>query len=332
MMADVLDEISLVAGRANDHLRQLATGYSDELSKAAFHLIKLGGKRLRPFVLVKCCELVGGSVEDALPAAVSVELLHNFTLIHDDVMDRDDFRHGAPTVHKVYGEPAAIIAGDLLFALVFKCVCDAFWKRKIPSSTTQRVVEELAEAAITVCEGQWMDMGLQNKGSATEEAYLSLVAKKTGRLYQAAALIGGIVGGAKGDSLRNLSLFGERAGQAFQVADDLLGAVGDPKKTGKPVGSDMRNGKPTIIFLHALRTSTAENRKIILRAFGKQGASKEDIADALEALERTGSIEYGKRVARALSEQAKAKLAGFPDSANRSSLIQFCDYVVERAF
>jgi len=331
-MANVIDEISLVAGRVNDYLKQLSSDYSDELSQAAFHLIKLGGKRLRPFVLVKCCELVGGSVEDALPAAVSVELLHNFTLIHDDVMDRDDFRHGAPTVHKVYGEPAAIIAGDMLFALVFKCVCEAFWKRNIPSSTTQRVIEALSEAAITVCEGQWMDMSLQNKRDTTEETYLSLVAKKTGRLYQASSLIGGIVGGTKGDSLRNLSLFGERVGQAFQVADDLLGAVGDPKKTGKPVGSDMRNGKPTIIFLHALRTSTTENRKIILKAFGKQDASKEDISDALEALERTGSIEYGKKVARQLSEQAKAKLADFPDSSNKSCLNQFCDYVVERAF
>jgi len=248
------------------------------------------------------------------------------------VMDRDDFRHGAPTVHKVYGEPAAIVAGDMLFALVFKCVCEAFWERKIPPSTTQRVVDELAGAAITVCEGQWMDMSLQNKRDTTEETYLSLVAKKTGRLYQASALIGGIVGGAKGESLRNLSLYGERVGQAFQVADDLLGAVGDPKKTGKPVGSDMRNGKATIIFLHALRASTAENRKIIMRAFGKQDASKGDISDALEALERTGSIEYGKKVARQLSEQAKAVLADFPDSANKKCLNQFSDYVVERAF
>lgn len=331
-MTDLLDEISLVAGRVNDHLKRLSSDYSDELSQVAFHLIKLGGKRLRPFVLVKCCEIVGGSVEDALPAAVSVELLHNFTLIHDDVMDKDDFRHGAPTVHKVYGESAAIIAGDMLFALVFKYVCEAFWKRNLPPSTTQRVVEALSEAAITVCEGQWMDMSLQNKRDTTEEAYLSLVAKKTGRLYLASALIGGIVGGAKGEALRSLSIFGERVGQAFQVADDLLGAVGDSKKTGKPVGSDMRNGKSTIIFLHALRTSTPQNRRIILKAFGNQEASKEEVADALEALERTGSIEYGKEMARQLSERAKAELVNFPDSVNKSLLNQFSDFVVSRAF
>lgn len=331
-MRDLLDEISQVAKSVNESLKQLSSDYPSESSQAVFHLIKLGGKRLRPFVLVKCCELVGGSVMDALPAAVSVELLHNFTLIHDDVMDKDDFRHGAPTVHKVYGEPAAIIAGDMLFALVFKYVCEAFWKRNIPSSTTQRVVEALSDAAITVCEGQWMDMSLQNKRDTTEETYLSLIAKKTGRLYLASAFVGGIVGGAKGDSLRSLSIFGERVGQAFQVADDLLGAVGDPKKTGKPVGSDMRNGKSTIIFLHALRTSTPENRKILLKAFGNQDASKEDMANAFEALVRTGSIEYGRKIANWLSEQAKAELAHFPDSENKLLLKRFCDFVVERAF
>jgi geranylgeranyl diphosphate synthase type I len=332
MMVDLLDEVSLVAGRVNDQLKRLSSDHSDELSQVAFHLIKLGGKRLRPFVLVKCCELVGGSAEDALPAAVSIELLHNFTLIHDDVMDKDDFRHGAPTVHKVYGEPAAIIAGDMLFALVFKHVCEAFWKRNVPPSITQRVVEVLSEAAIIVCEGQWMDMSLQNRRDTTEETYLSLVAKKTGHLYRASALIGGIVGGAKGEALRSLSVFGERVGQAFQVADDLLGAVGDSKKTGKPVGSDMRNGKSTIIFLHALRTATPENRRIILKAFGNQGASKEEVAAAVEALGRTGSIEYGKAMARQLSERAKAELVDFPDSVNKSLLQKFSDFVVERGF
>jgi geranylgeranyl diphosphate synthase type I len=330
-LTELLDEISAVVIRVNEDLQRLSSNYPDSLSKAAFHLIRLGGKRLRPFVLVKCCELVGGNAEDALPAAVAVELLHNFTLIHDDVMDRDDFRHAAPTVHKVYGEPAAIIAGDMLFALVFNHVCEAFWRRNIAPSSAQRVIQVLSEAAITICEGQWMDMSLQNRNDIPEETYLSLAAKKTGSLYLASAAVGGIVGGAKGEVIKRLSSYGEKVGQAFQVVDDLLGAVGDPKKTGKPVGSDIRNGKSTIIFLHALRTATPENRKIIMNAFGRHDASKGDVSEALEALERVGSIEYGRMKARELSEQAKAELSSFPSSESRVLLDDFSDFVVSRA-
>jgi len=331
-MEKLKEEISEVAGKVNASLLQLSSSHSGALSEAAFHLIKLGGKRLRPFVVTKCCELVGGSADDALPAAVSIELLHNFTLIHDDVMDEDDFRHGAPTVHKVYGMPAAIIAGDMLFAMVFNNAYEAFSKRNVDKSVILRVLEVMSEAAITVCEGQWMDMSLQKKHDASEELYLLLAAKKTGSLYRASALAGGIVGGASDIELAKLSLFGERVGQAFQIVDDILGAVGDPKVTGKPVGSDLKNGKPTMIVLHGMKNSSSEERESILKVFGKQDALEKDVLEALEVLKKVGSISYGRRRAIEISEQAKAELSSFPESKFKSSLQNFCDFVVSRVY
>ncbi|MGQ9514077.1 MAG: polyprenyl synthetase family protein [Thermoproteota archaeon] len=331
-MSKLQDEISTVAEEVNAYLRQLSSSRPGALSDAAFHLIKLGGKRLRPFVVMKCCELVGGSSDDALPAAVSIELLHNFTLIHDDAMDQDDFRHGAPTVHRVYGIPAAIIAGDLLFAMVFSHAYEAFTRRKIDPSIISKVIEVISEAAITVCEGQWMDMSLQKKYDISEELYLSLVAKKTGSLYQASAIVGGLVGGASDQELAKLASFGEKVGQAFQVVDDLLGAVGDPKITGKPVGSDLKNGKPTMILLHGVRTASPSERALILKVFGKQDASEKDVSEALNVLQKVGSISYGRRRAKEISEKAKAELSSFRDSESKLSLMEFCDFVVSRAF
>jgi geranylgeranyl diphosphate synthase type I len=190
----------------------------------------------------------------------------------------------------------------------------------------------MSEAAITVCEGQWMDMSLQKKYDISEELYLSLVAKKTGSLYKASALVGGLVGGASEQELSKLASFGERIGQAFQVVDDLLGAVGDPKITGKPVGSDLKNGKPTMILLHGMRIASPEERASILKVFGKQDASEKNIAEALNILQKIGSISYGRKRAKELSDQAKLELASFRDSGSKSSLIEFCDFVVSRAF
>ncbi|MBO3803849.1 MAG: polyprenyl synthetase family protein, partial [Candidatus Brockarchaeota archaeon] len=162
--------------------------------------------------------------------------------------------------------------------------------------------------------------------------YLSLVAKKTGSLYRASAVAGGIVGGASEQELARLSSFGEKVGQAFQIVDDILGAAGDPKLTGKPVGSDLRNGKPTMIVLHGVKNSSPEERAAILKVFGKQDAPEKDVLEALKALEKAGSISYGRERAIEISEEAKAELGRFPDSKSKVSLQKFCEFVVSRVY
>jgi len=331
-MTNLMEEVAAVAKRVNKELEEIArSGYAG-LSDVAFHQVKMGGKRLRPFLVVKSCELLGGKMEDAAPAAVSVELLHNFTLIHDEIMDRDEFRRGAPTVYKVFGEPVAITAGDLLFALVYRHVCDQYRGKGLAEEAVLRIVESLALAAITVCEGQYMDVTLQGRVGVPEDMCITLMAKKTAALYRMSALIGAIVACAPPASEERLSSYGEKVGLAFQMADDLLGLFGDPAETGKPVGNDLTNGKATLIIAYALQDAAQEQRERILRPFGRPGASGAEVEEALEAIRRLGAPERVAEKARGLVEEAKAGLTVFPPCPARRALEELADFVVERRY
>lgn len=301
------------------------------LYEASRHLIKAGGKRLRPYLTVKACEAVGGSPKDAVPYAAALEILHNFTLVHDDVMDHDAFRRGHPTVHKEYGVPMAILAGDLLFAKVFDIIVKHAPSGARPIDVV-RCIRKTTDATLTLCQGQALDMIYPSAEDISEDDYIFMVGAKTSALFKACAEVGAIAGGASDEQVEALGRFAWDAGIAFQIVDDVLGLTSDEKTLGKPVGSDVREGKKTLIVIHALHHADKAQRKILLNALGKEEVSEKAVKEAVEALHVSGSIVYAKDRAIEYENHALKQLDRLPDSEARRHLRALIEYFVHREY
>ena len=300
------------------------------LTLASRHLLRAGGKRLRPVLALVACEAVGGKAGDALEAAAALELLHTFTLIHDDIMDRDDFRRNVRTVHKVWGESMAIIAGDALFAKVFEAVAANARRRRLPPGRTAELFDIFSRASFEICQGQAMDVSFEGRARVSESEYMEMVGKKTGALMEASARVGALLGGGKPKEVEALARYGRLMGMAFQIRDDVLGVAGEQKKFGKPVGSDIQKGKRTLIVVRALRTASREDRAELMRTLGNEGASRAQVEGAISILRRTGAIDYAARRARELVEEAKSELGVLRDSRAKRFLLELADFTVGR--
>ncbi len=302
------------------------------LRKAALHLLKAGGKRLRPFVALKACELVGGQEGHVLPTASALELLHTFTLIHDDIMDRDERRRGVSAVHVVWGVPMAIDAGDLLFAMVYHVIVERT-PESVPREKLLQVIGVIAKAAIAICKGQALDLSFAERREAvTEDEYFKMISLKTAALYEASATSGAILGGADEDSVERLRVFGRNFGLAFQIRDDVLGLIGKERQLGKPVGSDLKEGKSTILVIHALRTGAKKEREAIQKVLGNPNATDGQVAQAIEAIRATGAFEHAKKLSIQFVQKAKAQLDAFPEVTAKRALLELADFVIVREF
>ncbi|MEM3027198.1 MAG: polyprenyl synthetase family protein [Candidatus Bathyarchaeia archaeon] len=330
----LLEELRSVAESVNAFIEAHVglPGEPEVLRESSLHAFKSGGKRWRPFVVLKACELVGGDPRRALPAAAAVEILHNFTLIHDDIMDRDEFRRGLPTVHVLWGIPQAILTGDKLFAKVFKVLTDAGKASDIPSETLLKIVDSLAQAALEICIGQTMDMLFEGRFDVSEEEYLTMIRGKTAALARASAEVGALAGGGMPSEVQGLAKFGEEAGMAFQIVDDILGLTADEKELGKPVGSDIREGKKTLIIIHAFSKASPVLKARITRMLGNRRATKEEIRQIIEELMVLGSIEYAYQKSIEYSERAKSYLKSFPDKPAKDFLMALMDFFVRRKY
>ncbi|MCW4011971.1 MAG: polyprenyl synthetase family protein [Candidatus Bathyarchaeota archaeon] len=302
-----------------------------QIYQASRHLIEAGGKRLRPFLAIKACEAAGGNSKDAIPFAAAVEILHNFTLVHDDVMDHDSLRRGKPTVHTKYGEPMAILAGDMLFAKVYQSVLD-YAPAHISSEDVVYALQKLTDAIITLCEGQVLDISFPKATDVSEEDYLFMIGGKTSALFKACAEVGAIAAGAQTEVVDSLGKFAWDAGITFQIIDDILGVTADEKTLGKPVGSDIREGKKTIIMIHALKHADETQKKTLLEAMKGEEATHEEIEAAVEVLKDIGSIEYAKKQAEKYLETAFESLNIVKNSDAKSQLISLVNYFVQREY
>ncbi|WP_202319049.1 polyprenyl synthetase family protein [Archaeoglobus neptunius] len=312
------DEIAKRADVINEAIAKYLPELEPEgLYRAARHLIKAGGKRLRPVISLLVAEALGKDYRKILPAAVSVETIHNFTLVHDDIMDRDEMRRGVPTVHRVYGEATAILAGDTLFAEAFKLLtrCDVE-KRDIV-----RAVERLSEVCIKICEGQYMDMSFEGRDKVSEEEYMQMIKLKTGVLIAAAASIPAILFGESEEVVNSLWDYGILSGMAFQIHDDLLDLT---EETGKDWGSDLLKGKKTLIVIKAFE------RGVELKTFGKERAEEEEIREDIDKLKECGAVDYAMTKSRELADIAKEKLNVLPDNDAKNLLVELTEYLVTR--
>ncbi|MFZ2412187.1 MAG: polyprenyl synthetase family protein, partial [Candidatus Methanoperedens sp.] len=220
----------------------------DEMYKAMRHLLDAGGKRLRPSALLLAAEAVGGKPENVMPAAVAIELIHNFTLIHDDIMDEADLRRGLTTVHKKWGTPGAIVAGDALYSKAFEILSCT---KSEPSQLVESL-ELMSKTCTDICEGQWMDMNFQTRKDVTEDEYMRMVEKKTAVLFASAVKMGAVLSGANREVVRALWDFGRLTGVGFQIYDDVIDLITPEEILGKAQGGDIIEGKRTLIVIHAL--------------------------------------------------------------------------------
>jgi len=298
-----------------------------QLYKAAAYLIVNGGKRLRPYMVLKSCQVLGGKSKDVMSAAGAVEMVHNFTLVHDDIMDNDETRHGVLTTHKKFGMPLAILAGDVLFSKAFQVVS----KSNLPSQSTNELVSRLSKACVDVCEGQLLDIKMaESKKIPSQNEYIKMISKKTAALFDVSCSMGAICAKSKTKDIANLSSFGKNLGIAFQITDDLMGVMGDPKITKKPVGNDLREGKKSLPILLAIKRAKGKNKKIILHAFGNQKAKKKEIEIAVRIIKSLGIEKSVRNQALHYAEKAQKSLNSY-SGASKNELISLLDFVVKRS-
>jgi geranylgeranyl diphosphate synthase, type I len=329
--SSIKSELESYASTVNEFILTSLEGRPKELYQASSHLIRTGGKRIRPFMVIKSCEMLGGTVKRALPAAAAVELVHNFTLVHDDIMDNDEMRHGTATVHRYYGIPLAILAGDILFSKSFQLITVNGRKAGIPDTDIASMVAELSRACTEICEGQATDICFASSTKFPKEPdYIKMIGKKTAALFEVSCALGAL--SAPNHTQRdaeNLASFGRNIGIAFQLVDDLIGVVGDPKLTGKAAGNDIREGKKTYPILLALGSSKDRDR--ILKVFGSKNASSADIKEAVRVISDIGIEQEVRNAARKHMNDALRAIEGYGDTDARRSLQFSADFVVGRS-
>lgn len=311
----------------NKYLNSKLKGNPKKLYDAAGHLIVNGGKRLRPYMVIRSCQILKGKVSNAMPAASAVEMVHNFSLVHDDIMDNDEMRHGVPTVHKKFGMPIAILAGDVLFSKAFQIITDS---KLSPTATTQ-LVSRLAKACVDICEGQLLDVKMaEEKKIPSQTEYITMIGKKTAALFDVSCAMGAICATNKPKDISNLSSFGRNLGIAFQITDDLIGVMGDTKITKKPVGNDLREGKKSLPILMAIKSAKGNDKKIILKAFGNSKISRKDLNKAVDVIRSLGIEESVRKQALKYAKKAEKSLGNYSGSA-KTELIALLDFVVKRS-
>ncbi len=274
------------------------------------------GKRIRPLVLLLCCEAAGGNWRDALPAAAAVELLHNFTLLHDDIQDDSPLRHGRPTVWKIWGRANAINAGDALFTLSY-CALHQL-EQTTPTATVLAIWRVFNQTMLDLTRGQHLDMRFEHQPSVTVDEYISMIGGKTAALLAACAQIGALVGSDDAARSQHFADFGMNLGIAFQIHDDILGIWGDPKVTGKSAATDILAKKKSLPVLYGLERNQALNE-----VYRRPRFRKIDVELAITLLEESGAREYAVQLEndyyhRALQSLESAQLQGEPGHQLRS--------------
>jgi geranylgeranyl diphosphate synthase type I len=322
---DVLKKYS--AGVDREIEKALDTVDPENLYDASKHLIKAGGKKIRPALVLLTAEAVGGNIEGAYKTAAAVELIHTFSLIHDDIMDEDEMRRGKPSVHTMWGEPMAILAGDILFSLAFELVAQT-QVDDVPASRVIKALNTVVDACIKICEGQACDMSFEEKFDVGESEYLNMIYKKTAALIAAATKSGAIIGGGTAEQVEALSQYGELIGMAFQIQDDYLDVVSDEEELGKPVGSDIVEGKMTLMVVHTLSVASPEDKEELI--FILKSGDESNTQRAIDIFNKYGSIDYTRDIALDNVNRAKDLLDLLDDSPAKEALYDLADFMLQR--
>jgi geranylgeranyl diphosphate synthase type II len=291
-----------------------------------------GGKRVRSALVLLSCEAVGGRAAAAVNAGAAIELMHNFTLVHDDVMDRARARRGRPTVHVAWDLNTALLTGDILLGHAYDLL------QRSDAADLPHLTAAFTRGLLEVCEGQAMDLEFERRDDVTVDEYFTMIELKTGALLSLSCELGGLLGGGRPADLRALRRFGLSLGRAFQLQDDLLDVVADQARLGKPVGGDIVEGKRTYLLLTALARATGEDLTVlrsVLRTRRGPGGARETrhglIRKVTAIYRRTGVLRDVERLVRADTTRALAALDRLQPTQAREALRWLSGQLVQRA-
>ena len=285
------------------------------------YILRSQGKRIRPILVLLSCQAVGGGIDKCLNAALAIELLHNFTLVHDDIMDQDDLRRGRVTVHKKWDEATAILAGDGLVALAYEYLL------KTESDKIQEISQIFTSGIIDLCEGQAFDKEFESRDDIRLDQYLDMIEKKTARLLMISADIGAIIGDGSDAERKILREYSKQLGCAFQIQDDLL----DIETTsGKTFGSDIQQKKKTILLVHALNYADQKIKNSIVKIFNKNQISHDDILKIRDLFRASGTISFAEKEVETRINEAQQYLNQLGDSEAKEDLKKMLTLILNR--
>jgi geranylgeranyl diphosphate synthase type II len=316
-------------------------GSAEDLNDACRYVLGGGGKRVRAVLVLLSCEAVGGKAKQALDPSVALELMHNFTLVHDDIMDHAPSRRGRPTVHIRWTLNNALLAGDVLLAMAYA----ALLRTRTPEISP--ALKLFTNALLQVCEGQALDLGFEKKADVSVRDYFRMIGKKTGRLFSAAGEIGGLFGGGSQRQIGALSEFGHHLGRAFQLQDDLLDVMADQSHLGKSIGGDILERKKTYLLLRAAERARGRDRVVVqallrgrrTRPDGSDGMTRRSgrpadahmISMVTDIYRRYGILEDTQRQVRANTRKAVNALHALPRNEPTATLRWLSESLVKRA-
>ncbi|SKA08978.1 polyprenyl synthetase family protein [Sediminibacterium ginsengisoli] len=287
------------------------------------YFLSWGGKRIRPVMCLMGNELFGELNPDSFEAASAIELFHNFTLIHDDIMDAAPLRRGMVTVHEKYGQNTAILSGDVMLIRAYEHIA------KINTLYMPRILQLFNRTAREVCEGQQLDIDFEQNSSVSLDEYIEMITLKTSVLLAASLETGAILGGASEGNCRHIYEFGKNLGIAFQVQDDYLDAFGDPEKFGKEVGGDIRQNKKTFLLLHALAVSSPEQQQQLYGLMMRNPADK--VAQVLDIFRACNADEWARELKEKYLAQALRHLDEIAVlNVRKAPLKELAEFLIQR--
>lgn len=285
------------------------------------YIIRAGGKRLRPLILLLSAKALGYEGEHHLTLAAVIEFIHTATLLHDDVVDASALRRGNPTANDVWGNEASVLVGDFLYSRSFEMMVRA---------GSMPVMDIMAVTTNVIAEGEVLQLLNAHVAETTEAAYLETIYRKTARLFESAAQLGGVIADASPEHTQALASYGKHLGNAFQLIDDLLDYQSSSEEMGKNTGDDLAEGKPTLPLIEAMQRGTVEQADIIKSAIENGELDKLDII--LEIVQNTGALGYTRNAAQAESEAAIAAVTALPASEYKDALINLALFSTSRTF
>ncbi|HNO74797.1 octaprenyl diphosphate synthase [Nitrosomonas mobilis] len=306
-------------GDVDTVIRQKLHSHVALIRQVSEYIINSGGKRLRPALVVLSAGVFGYSGSSHHVLAAVVEFIHTATLLHDDVVDDSSMRRNHATANALFGNAASVLVGDFLYSRAFQMMVEI---------QNMRVMEVLADATNTIAEGEVLQLLNCRDPDVEEENYLRVIRFKTAKLFEAAARLGAILGGASIAEESALAAYGMHLGTAFQLVDDLLDYSGDNHDTGKNLGDDLAEGKPTLPLIFAVRTGNAHQTDTIRRAIETGGA--DGFEPVLQIIQETGALDYARQCAQKESGMALAAIETISDSAYKQCLTQLADFAVNR--
>jgi len=297
-----------------------------ELYEPVKYILATGGKRVRPALVLIGCDLFGGIPSAAIFPALAIEIFHNFTLLHDDIMDKSEMRRGKPTVHHKWDENTAILSGDVMSMLASRLINES------PGATLKHVNEVFTKTAMEVCEGQQYDMNYESRVMVDEAEYLQMIELKTAVLIAASLKIGAMLGGAAEKDAEDLYLFGNKLGMAFQLQDDLLDTYGNEEEFGKKTGLDIIDNKKTILMITALKDANKEQKeKLMFWLTSEDFDPKEKVKSVVEIFDALDIRTKTNKMIRAYYDESLAYLKALnrPEE-EKTELYSFAELLIQR--